>query len=86
MEVLIAKDLDELSFKVADWVTKYIEKTLREKDHFTFVLSGGNTPKKLYRLLSSPAFINRIDWQKIHFFWGDERYVPFSDERNNAGM
>jgi 6-phosphogluconolactonase len=86
MEIQIAKDLDELSFKVAGWICKYIEKALKKQDRFTIVLSGGNTPKKLYQLLASPAFINRIDWKKIHIFWGDERCVPFTDERNNAGM
>jgi 6-phosphogluconolactonase len=49
-------------------------------------LSGGNTPKKLYQLLASPAYLKKIDWEKIHLFWGDERYVPFADERNNARM
>jgi 6-phosphogluconolactonase len=86
MEVLIAKDLDELSHRAADWICKFIEKTLRKQNSFTLVLSGGNTPKKLYQLLASSAFINKIDWEKIHFFWGDERCVPFSDERNNAKM
>jgi 6-phosphogluconolactonase len=86
MEVLIAKDIDELSVNVADWITKYIEITLKKQSRFTLVLSGGSTPKKLYQLLTSPAFKNRIDWKKIHFFWGDERCVPFSDERNNAKM
>jgi 6-phosphogluconolactonase len=86
MEVLIAKDPDELSHKVADWIWKYIEKILRKQDRFTIVLSGGNTPKKLYQLLASPAYINKIDWKKIHFFWGDERCVPITDERNNAKM
>jgi 6-phosphogluconolactonase len=86
MKVLIAKNLDELSFNAADWITKYIGKTLKKQDRFTFALSGGNTPKKLYQLLASPAFNKKIEWEKIHFFWGDERYVPFSDERNNAKM
>jgi 6-phosphogluconolactonase len=86
MEVLVAKDIDELSFNVADWITKYMEQTLRKQDRFTLVLSGGNTPKKLYQLLASAAFVKKIDWKKIHFFWGDERYVPFTDERNNARM
>ena len=86
MEVLITKDIDELSNRVADWITAYIEKTLRKQERFTLVLSGGNTPKRLYQLLATPEYSNRVDWTKIHFFWGDERYVPFSDDRNNAKM
>jgi len=40
----------------------------------------------LHLLLASAPFKNRIDWQKLHVFWGDERYVPITDERNNAKM
>jgi len=86
MQIFIAKDLNELSEQLVDWVTEYIETVLKNQDRFTWVLSGGNTPKKLYQLLSSEKYKNKIDWQKLHFFWGDERYVPFDDERNNAKM
>lgn len=77
---------DDLSHAAAVWITEYIEEKLREQDRFTFSLSGGSTPKKLYKLLSAEPFRSRIAWEKIHFFWGDERFVPFSDERNNARM
>jgi 6-phosphogluconolactonase len=40
----------------------------------------------LYELLSSDPYKNRIDWSKLHIFWGDERAVPFDDDRNNARM
>ena len=63
-----------------------IRKTLQLQDRFTIALSGGSTPKKLHLLLASDQFKNKIDWQKLHVFWGDERYVPFNDDRNNAKM
>jgi 6-phosphogluconolactonase len=86
MQLIISKDLDELSQRVADWLVDYIRQTIEELGRFTLVLSGGSTPKKLHLLLASPLFKDRIDWQRVHFFWGDERYVPFTDERNNAKM
>lgn len=86
MNLNIAKNLDELTTQIADWITDYINKTLQIKDGFNFVLSGGSTPKKLYQLLSSGSYKKKIDWDKINFFWGDERCVPFNDERNNAKM
>ena len=86
MQIFIAKDIDELSQQLADWIIEYIETILKKQDRFTWVLSGGNTPKKLYQLLSSEKYKNKIEWNKLHFFWGDERYVPFEDERNNAKM
>jgi 6-phosphogluconolactonase len=86
VELIITKDIDELSEQVAGWITVYIETILKKQNRFTFVLSGGSTPKKLYQLLVSGKYKNKIDWSKLHFFWGDERYVPFTDERNNAKM
>ena len=86
MQPDISKDLNELSEKAANWLVAYISEVLQKQDRFTIVLSGGNTPKKLYELLASDQFKNKIDWSKLHFFWGDERHVPFEDERNNAKM
>jgi 6-phosphogluconolactonase len=82
----VFKDTDQLSLALAEWITSLIEETLTRKDRFSLVLSGGNTPKKLHLLLASSPYRERIDWNKIHLFWGDERAVPFSDERNNARM
>ncbi len=82
----VFKDTDLLSKGLAEWITSLIEETLTRKDRFSFVFSGGNTPRKLNMLLASDPFKERIDWKKIHAFWGDERAVPFEDERNNARM
>jgi len=86
MNLNISKDSDQLSKRVAEWMVDFIHQTLKKQDRFVIALSGGNTPKKLYRLLASENYTDKIDWKKIHFFWGDERYVPFTDERNNAKM
>jgi 6-phosphogluconolactonase len=64
----------------------YITKLIAERGQFTLALSGGSTPQKLHQVLATSPFKERIDWSKIHFFWGDERAVPFSDDRNNAKM
>lgn len=82
----VFKDLDHLSLALAEWITSLIEETLERKEQFSLVLSGGNTPKKLNLLLASSPYKERIDWNKIHVFWGDERAVPFEDDRNNARM
>ncbi len=85
-KLIIKKNREELSLSLAEWITGYIQQTLQKKNRFTIVLSGGGTPKKLYQLLALPPFRQKIDWKKLHFFWGDERVVPFTDERNNARM
>src|ERR1700712_1685916 len=82
----VYKDADELSWQLAEWITSLIEETLTRKEQFSLVLSGGNTPKKLHLLLASSPYRERINWKKIHIFFGDERAVPLEDERNNARM
>ncbi|MCE6989912.1 6-phosphogluconolactonase [Dyadobacter sp. CY323] len=86
MELHIEKDASQLSTKLASWLADYIQEVLSKQERFTFVLSGGGTPKLLYALLAESPYKQSIPWGKIHFFWGDERAVPFEDSRNNAKM
>ena len=86
MELHIAKNIEELSRELAGWMADYIESILQKKDRFTLVLSGGSTPELLNSLLSSPPLSKKIDWSRLHIFWGDERVVPITDDRNNAKM
>lgn len=86
MELHISKDAGQLSESLAEWIKNYILDVLSKQDRFTFVLSGGSTPKVLYQLLANEPYRDAIAWEKMHFFWGDERFVPFEDDRNNARM
>jgi 6-phosphogluconolactonase len=86
MNPYISKDIEALSKSFADWLVTYIKEVLSKQDRFTIALSGGSTPKKLYQLLTSDNYKEQIAWERLHFFWGDERYVPFTDNRNNAKM
>lgn len=86
MQKHIAADTEALTLLAADWIVKKIADILAVQDRFTIALSGGSTPKKLFQLLASPAYADKIDWPRLHFFWGDERFVPYGDERNNAHM
>jgi len=86
MQLTIAKNVDELNWQAAEWMVGFVNEVLENRDRFTIALSGGSTPKKLYQLLASEEFRSKIKWQKLHVFWGDERCVPFTDERNNARM
>ncbi|HUZ66972.1 MAG TPA: 6-phosphogluconolactonase, partial [Beijerinckiaceae bacterium] len=49
-------------------------------------LAGGGTPRELYRLLAREPFRSRIPWARVHWFFGDERFVPPDDPRSNARM
>lgn len=86
MHLHISQNTDSLSHELAEWMIVDIKNTLNKQDRYSLVLSGGSTPKKLYELLASDTYRHQINWEKIHVFWGDERYVPFDDERNNGKM
>jgi 6-phosphogluconolactonase len=49
-------------------------------------LTGGSSPKQLYELLATEDYRNKIPWERVHWFIGDERFVPEGDERNNMAM
>jgi 6-phosphogluconolactonase len=48
-------------------------------------LAGGSTPNRLYALLASDPYRDAVPWRQIRWFWGDDRFVPESDPRSNAG-
>jgi len=49
-------------------------------------LTGGSSPKKLYQLLATDNYRSQIPWQRVHWFIGDERFVPADDPLNNMGI
>lgn len=55
-------------------------------DPFTVALAGGSTPRRLYEILSTPRFRDRIPWEHVHVFWGDERCVPPDHRESNYGV
>jgi 6-phosphogluconolactonase len=55
-------------------------------DRVAICLTGGSSPKKLYQLLATETYRGRIPWQRVHWFIGDERFVPTGDSRYNMNM
>ncbi len=86
-DVQVVEDADALSRAAAAAIFGQITETLQEKEFFTIALSGGSTPKLLFSLLASDAsFRGQVEWDKIHFFWGDERHVPPDHPESNYRM
>lgn len=77
---------DELSCAAAEKITAALEVALRGRRTASFVLTGGTTPKPVYEKLSASPFRERLDWKRIHLFWGDERCVPPESPESNFGM
>lgn len=57
-----------------------------KRDSIAIALSGGNTPKLLYGLLGNEPFRQQVRWQRLEFFFGDERAVPPDHPDSNYGM
>jgi len=64
---------------------EYFARWAADKDRVNIALSGGSTPGKLFRLWGD-GFGPDVDWENIHFFWGDERCVPPDDPESNYKM
>ncbi len=86
MGIHIFKTQEELLNSIAEYFIKIATVAIAEKGAFDVSLVGGNSPKKLYALLTTEKFRKQIDWKKINFFLGDERYVPETDPQYNGLM
>ena len=84
-DLRVCADVDELSRRAAEAAVCTINEAVRTAGKCSIVLSGGSTPRTLYRLLAS-QFRARIPWARVQVFWGDERYVPPEDSRSNYRM
>ena len=72
-EIIICGDVDELNRKAAEQFIGLACNAIEQSGRFAVALSGGSTPKALYSLLASPDYRERVDWSRVHLFWGDER-------------
>lgn len=88
-DIQIVANAEELSRVAAEEFLRLAGEAIRAKGVFAVALSGGSTPKRLYLLLASdskPSLRTRLPWDKIHFFWGDERHVPSDHPESNYRM
>lgn len=79
----IYPDVPALSEAAARLIIGIINKTILQQGRCTIALSGGHTPNSVYAVLATPPFRDEIDWQKVFFFWSDERCVPSNNPQNN---
>jgi 6-phosphogluconolactonase len=82
-EAIVYPDSSALIAGAADFIVAEAARAIAERGRFAIALSGGSTPKPVYeRLAASP----RVDWTRVHLFFGDERCVPPDDSRSNYHM
>ena len=85
-EIRTHPNLEDLSRAAAEYICEIAEGAIRERGIFTFVLSGGTTPRLLYEELTKEPYASRVDWQHTHFFWGDERCVESDNPDSNFSL
>lgn len=75
----------ETAEKLAEVICSIAAKKSAANNNTYIAVSGGNTPKILFNVLAE-EYKEKICWEKIHFFWVDERCVPPEDKESNFGM
>ena len=86
METRIFPDLDSLSRAAMDQAMEILRAAIAQRGRFSIALSGGHTPAKMYALWASKPYRDDTPWDRVHLFWGDERYVPHDDPLSNYRM
>jgi len=77
---------ETLPLGAAAWLLEHIQEAVATKGWAALALSGGATPKPLYRLLAEPDQAELWPWERVRLFWADERCVPPDDPQSNYNM
>lgn len=82
VEVVVAPDLPTL----VEWAAKLVGESLSGPGRGAICLTGGSTPKPVYQCLAREPYRSELRWDRVHWFWGDDRFVAQGDEWSNAAM
>ncbi|MBT5457452.1 MAG: 6-phosphogluconolactonase [Rhodospirillaceae bacterium] len=81
--IIVAPDLSALVEEAANRIAARISQS---GDRAAICLTGGSTPKPVYERLATEPYRSAIPWDRTHWFWGDDRFVPLENGHSNAGM
>ena len=84
-QVIVVPDGPALAQAAAERFARTIEQAVADRGQAFAALSGGSTPKQMGRILAREPYRSRIPWDRVHIFWGDERWVPLGSPESNAG-
>ncbi len=85
MSIRVFDDPDQLARAGAQTFVRRARVAIETSGQFAVALSGGSTPKRLYRLLAGAPYRDEVPWESVHLFWGDERTVPPDHPDSNFG-
>lgn len=81
--VLVHRDADELKSVVGGRVIRTARRTLAKKESMNIVLTGGSVGIGILSSINAAENRSDVDWSRVHFWWGDERWVPAGHEDRN---
>lgn len=80
----ISQTPEQLAREAATRFVEVARKAIAANHRFTLAVSGGTTPKLLFKLLASPPYLDAVDWGHVHVFFADERFVPHDHPDSNC--
>jgi len=87
LDTRILPDIDALSRAALEELLSDLQDAIKQRGRGAIALSGGHTPEKMYTLwAANQKYRSETDWNRVHFFWGDERYVSQDDPLSNYRM
>ncbi len=86
-DIQIVENAEAVSRAAAEILVSLALQKLKSKKSFAVALSGGSTPKRMFSILANEgALREQMPWDRVHFFWGDERHVPPDHADSNYRM
>ncbi|MBN1436380.1 MAG: 6-phosphogluconolactonase [Sedimentisphaerales bacterium] len=82
----MAETADLAAERAASIVRAIFIEAITSQGFCNWAVCGGNTPRTTYKLLAERSVDDSIAWDKVRFFWGDERDVPADDQQSNYRM
>jgi len=86
MDTRVFADLDALSRGALEELRGAVREAIARRGRFAIALAGGHTPEEMYKLWAAAPRGEDAPWERVHLFWGDERYVDESDPLSNYRM
>ena len=80
---MVLDNAEVLSRHAAAWL---LNRALEAPGRVAVCIAGGETPRPVYELLVQPPYRDCFPWDRVHWFWGDERCVPPDNPRSNFAM
>jgi len=83
-DIAIRPDAEACSRTAADMIASTLAAAVRDRDRAHWATTGGSTAAPIYRNLATPPLRDRIRWEAVDIWWGDERFVPADHPLSNA--